>query len=201
MHPPVHLAAPGEAGFERLDLWMRHNLRTRLFLLGGSLDPLEGALDLVARSCGHLAPLLLTARFEGSEVVARIANDARQAPPRFLARGLDLLLDRVEVTTQLARQGLQGVGKLRPEQARRRNSSDLLATGLFRSFLSGGLLACRCRSGRFARGRFLAGRLSCVWSSVERSFSDLLCARSAGLWLAAIERAFAGVHCATHLAN
>ena len=100
-----------QAGSERLDA------RMRLFLLRGSPDPLDGSLDLVARSCGHLAPLLLAARFEGAEVVARIPNHARQAPTRILARGLDLPLDRVEVAAKLIRESLQGFGELFAQKA------------------------------------------------------------------------------------
>jgi hypothetical protein len=83
----------------------------RLFLLRGASDSLDGSLDLVARSCGHLAPLLLAARFEGSEVVTRIPNHPRQAAARILARGLDLPLDRVEVAAKLIRERLQGFGE------------------------------------------------------------------------------------------
>jgi hypothetical protein len=73
-----------------------------LFALGGALDAFECAIDLAARPSRHLAPFLLSARFEGAEMVARIADDAREASPRFLARGFDLLLDRIEIAAQLA---------------------------------------------------------------------------------------------------
>ena len=73
-----------------------------LFALGGALDAFECAIDLAARPSRHLAPFLLSARFEGPEMVARIADDACEASPRFLARGFDLLLDRIEIAAQLA---------------------------------------------------------------------------------------------------
>jgi hypothetical protein len=80
----------------------RNLLQSCLFALGGALDAFECAIDLAARPSRHLAPFLLSARFEGAEMVARIADDAREASPRFLARGFDLLLDRIEIAAQLA---------------------------------------------------------------------------------------------------
>jgi hypothetical protein len=72
-----------------------------LFLLSRPLDAFEGSLDLALCALRHLAPFLLAARFEGSEVMARIAHHARQAPACVLVRGFDLFLDLVEVAAKL----------------------------------------------------------------------------------------------------